>query len=136
MTNSNRIERTILLLAPKERVWRALTEPKLHALWWAAGDIQPTVGHRFELDMGPWGKQKCEVLKVQPEELLQYSFAIGTLDTIVTWRLYKEGSNTRLELVHEGFNLKTPMGKTAFEGMSQGWPGVLERLADKLEEEW
>ena len=38
-----------------EAVWKALTDPALHARWWAAGDVRPVVGHRFELDMGKWG---------------------------------------------------------------------------------
>jgi uncharacterized protein YndB with AHSA1/START domain len=76
-------------------VWRALTDPELHARWWAAGDVRPIVGHRFDLDMGPWGKQPCEVLAVEPERLLRYRFASGTLDTIITWRLAPEGTGTR-----------------------------------------
>jgi uncharacterized protein YndB with AHSA1/START domain len=111
-------------------VWKALTDPELHARWWAAGDVRPIVGHRFELDLGKWGKQPCEVLAVEPERLLRYRFATGSLDTIVTWRLVPEGSGTRLELTHEGFDLDSPMGRQAFEGMKPGWPHVLARLGE------
>ena len=55
-------------------VWRALTDPALHARWWAAGDVRPIVGHRFDLDMGKWGKRPCEVLEVEPERLFRYRF--------------------------------------------------------------
>lgn len=110
-------------------VWKALTDPELHARWWAAGDVRPVVGHRFSLDMGPWGEQPCAVLAVDPERLLRYSFAEGSLDTTVTWRLEPEGHGTRLFLTHEGFDLDSPLGKAAFEGMGNGWPGVLDRLA-------
>jgi uncharacterized protein YndB with AHSA1/START domain len=115
------------------KVWRALTDPALQARWWAAGDVKAVVGHRFELDMGKWGKQACEVLEVEPERLLRYRFGEGTLDTIITWRLTAEGNGTRLRLTHEGFNVDTPLGKAALEGMKQGWPGVLSRLATSLE---
>jgi uncharacterized protein YndB with AHSA1/START domain len=114
-------------------VWRTLTDPELHARWWAAGDVRPIVGHRFHLDMGPWGKQPCEVLAVEPERLLQYRFASGTLDTIITWRLAPEGTGTRLTLTHEGFDLDSPMGRRAYEGMKPGWPGVLSRLDGALQ---
>ena len=117
---------------PASSVWRALTDPKLLAGWWAAGDIRPVVGHRFELDMGPWGRQPCEVLAVEPERLLKYSFATGTLDTTITWRLAAEGTGTRLTLTHEGFNLDSPMGRSALEGMKPGWPRVLARLEGVL----
>ncbi|MHB1844189.1 MAG: SRPBCC family protein [Deltaproteobacteria bacterium] len=113
-------------------VWRALTEPALHARWWASGDVRPVVSHRFELDMGPFGSQPCEVLAVEVERLLCYRFAVGTLDTTLTWQLAPEGVGTHLTLTHEGFDLGSPMGRRAFEGMKAGWPGVLERLEAAL----
>jgi uncharacterized protein YndB with AHSA1/START domain len=115
------------------KIWKALTDPVLHARWWAAGDIQPVVGHRFDLDMGQWGKQACEVLEVEHERLLKYRFAARVLDTIITWRLAREGAGTRLSLTHEGFNLDTPLGRKALEGMKPGWPKVLAKLNAVLE---
>ncbi len=117
---------------PPAAVWRALTTPALLARWWAPGDVKPVVGHHFELDMGPYGKQPCEVVEVQPERLLRYRFAAGTLDTTITWRLAPEGAGTRLTLVHEGFDLDSPLSRRAFEGMKPGWPGVLDRLGQAL----
>jgi len=117
---------------PPSAVWRALTDPDLLARWWAAGDIRAVVGHSFDLDMGQWGKQPCEVVAVQPERLLRFRFATGVLDTIITWELLQEGLGTRLKLTHEGFNLDSPMGRTALEGMKPGWPKVLARLGSVL----
>ena len=116
------------------RVWKALTDPALLARWWAAGDIRPVVGHRFELDMGRWGKQPCEVVEVEEERLLRYRFATGSLDTMITWRLVPEGTGTRLTLTHEGFDLDSPMGRAALDGMRAGWPTVLDRLGVALTE--
>jgi uncharacterized protein YndB with AHSA1/START domain len=62
--------------------------------------------------------------------MLSYSFAPGTLDTTITWRLAAEGDGTRLSLEHRGFGLDSPLGKTAFHGMSNGWPAVLGRLEE------
>lgn len=117
---------------PPSAVWRALTDPDVHARWWAAGDVRPVVGHRFELDMGAFGKQPCEVLEVVPERRFKYRFATGMLDTVITWELVPEGSGTRLHLTHEGFDLDSPVAKQAFEGMKPGWPGVLDRLGGVL----
>jgi uncharacterized protein YndB with AHSA1/START domain len=72
------------------------------------------------------------VLHVEHERLLSYSFSAGTLDTVITWKLDAEGEGTRLTLLHEGFNLDTPLGRKALEGMSSGWPGVLGRLGSLL----
>jgi uncharacterized protein YndB with AHSA1/START domain len=117
------------------QVWKALTDPELHARWWAAGDVRPLVGHRFHLDMGKWGRQPCEVLEVEPERLLKYRFATSTIDTIITWRLVPERGGTRLMLTHEGFDLETPMGRQALEGMAPGWPKVLARMQRVLDGE-
>ncbi|MBM2622487.1 SRPBCC domain-containing protein [Actinoplanes sp. LDG1-06] len=121
----NSIECDQFIAKPPAAVWRVLTEPELHAKWWVAGDIKPVVGHRFTLDMGAqWGEQQCEVLEVEPEKLLRYTFAEGVLDTTITWRLEPEGQGTRLFLVHDGF----PPGAPAIEGMGRGWPGLLRRI--------
>jgi uncharacterized protein YndB with AHSA1/START domain len=113
---------------PPARVWRALTDPALVAKWWAAGDVRAEVGHRFDMDMGPWGLQPCEVLAVEPERLLRYRFAQPTLDTTITFELAPEGSGTKLTLTHEGFDLDKPMSRRAFEGMRPGWPGILAKI--------
>ena len=119
------IECDQFIARPPAAVWRALTEPELLARWWRPGDIKPVVGHRFTMDMGEWGIQPCEVLRVEPEKLLVYTFAEGVLDTTITWRLEPEGTGTRLFLVHDGF----APGSPALEGMGNGWPGILAHLA-------
>jgi uncharacterized protein YndB with AHSA1/START domain len=115
------------------KVWQALTDPTIHAKWWAAGDVRAAVGHRFALDMGPWGKQPCEVTAVEPERLFQYRFAVGTLNTTITWRLEPQGSGTVLHLEQAGFDLESAPGKTAFEGMGKGWPKLLLRIAPAID---
>lgn len=117
---------------PNTEVWAALTTPELLARWWAPGDIAPTVGHRFVMDMGAWGQQQCEVLDVKPGELIKFLFSEGQLDTTVTWRLEAVEDGTVLHLEHAGFNLDTPMGQQAFQGMGSGWPGLLSRIEKVL----
>lgn len=129
MTEPGLIQLTEYIPHSPARVWKVLTDPTLHAQWWAAGDVRAEVGHRFTLDMGAWGQQPCEVIAVEPERLLSYSFAPGTLNTTITWRLEPEGSGTRLLFEHKGFDLDSPLGKTAFEGMGRGWPGLVHKIA-------
>ena len=113
---------------PPGAVWRALTDPDLHARWWAAGDVRAEVGHAFTLDMGEWGVQRCEVTAVEPERLLAYRFATGSLDTLITWRMEPEGEGTLLHFEQSGFDLDSPMGRQAYAGMGNGWPRVLNRI--------
>lgn len=116
---------------PPSRVWAALTTPDELARWWAHGDIAPTVGHRFLMDMGSWGNVPCEVLEAVDGERLVYSFGDWTL----TWRLVAEGTGTRLFLEHSGFDLSNPEHRFAFDNMGPGWScAVLPRLAALLEE--
>ncbi|MFG2696825.1 SRPBCC domain-containing protein [Kitasatospora sp. NPDC048407] len=132
MTENNTITCEKFLPHPPAAVWKALTDPGLLARWWAAGDIRPVVGHRFALDMGNFGSQPCEVTEVDDQRLLAYRFAEGSLDTTITWALHPEGRGTRLVLTHAGFDLGSPMGRQAFDGMGHGWPHVLSRLDSVL----
>jgi len=129
-----RIRLEIRLRHSPEKVWQVLTVPNLIAKWWSPCDLVPEVGNRFHFDMGQWGKQACQVLEVDQGQKLSYTFAEGSLDTTVTWTLKPHEDGTILELVHEGFDLGSPMAKAAFDGMSLGWPEVLEKLAKSLED--
>lgn len=119
---------------PPAAVWAALTTPELLARWWAPGDIAPVAGHRFTLDMGPWGKQQCKVLSVEDGSAISFLFSEGGLDTTITWTLEAVEDGTVLHLEHAGFRLEDPMGKQAFEGMGNGWPGVVARIDEVLAE--
>ncbi len=106
------------------------TEPELLKRWWATGDIAPVVGHRFTLDMGHWGQVGCQVLEVEPERRLVFTFDQWT----ITWTLMEEGSGTRLILEQAGIDLDTAQGRFAFEKMGEGWRDeVLPRLAETLD---
>jgi uncharacterized protein YndB with AHSA1/START domain len=133
MTERGVIRLSQFINHPPAKVWKALTDPTLHAKWWAAGDVKAVGGHRFTLDMGQWGAQPCEVLAVEPERLLSYSFAPGTLDSTITWRLEPENGGTRLHLEHSGFDLDSPLAKRAFDGMGSGWPAVLKRIEPTID---
>ncbi|MER7309561.1 SRPBCC domain-containing protein [Streptomyces griseoluteus] len=134
MTENNTITCEKFLPHPPAAVWKALTDPDLHARWWAAGDIKPVAGHRFTLDMGTFGSQPCEVTEVDDQRLLAYRFAEGSLDTTITWTLHPEGEGTRLVLTHAGFDLDSAIGRQAYAGMGKGWPHVLNRLDSTLAE--
>ncbi len=128
MTSTAAIECDEFFPHPPAAVWRALTEPALLARWFARGDIEPVVGHRFTLELDDGRQEPCEVVAVEPERLLVYRFAAETLHTTITWRLVPEGTGTRLLLVHEGFDPDSALGKEAFTRMGYGWPIVIRRV--------
>ena len=122
------------LMHPPDAVWRALTEPDPLAKWWATGDVRPVVGHRFTVDMGNWGTQSSVVTAVDPGRLFAYTFGEGSIDTTIAWRLAPEGKGTRLFLEHSGFDLESPIGRQAHNGMGGGRPAVLQRIDKALDE--
>jgi uncharacterized protein YndB with AHSA1/START domain len=69
VTETNVIACDQFLTHSPEDVWRALTDPDLLARWWVPGDVRAEVGHRFNLDMGKWGQQPCEITAVEPGRL-------------------------------------------------------------------
>jgi uncharacterized protein YndB with AHSA1/START domain len=97
-----------------EMVWRALTVPELVAEWLMPNDLRPEIGRRFTLQGKPeeGGAIGCEVLDVEPERLLRYSWrgiesdADGSrLDTVVTFVLTETpAGGTHLRIVHSGFS--------------------------------
>lgn len=113
------------------KVWRALTEPALLAQWLMQSDIKPEVGHRFNFraePRGDWnGIVECEVLEVEPEKRLVYTWNGGSdknqtyghrLETTVTWTLEPAANGgTKLTLVHHGFRADD----FAYQMMGQGW---------------
>ena len=122
-----------------EKVWRALTEPKLLASWLMATDMRPVVGNgfTFKSDPTPWwdGIVHCEMLELAPHKRLSYSWRSGPesspLDTVVTWTLTPTSSGgTRLELEQSGFQ---PTNAFAFDGASKGWQRMIsEGLSEVL----
>lgn len=113
--------------APPEAVWRALTDPELHAQWWAPGNVSADVGHEFHLEMPGFGSIPCRVVEATPPERFVYTFsATWTL----TWTLVAEGQGTRLLLEHSGFDLDDSRQRSSIDRMGPGWRDtVLPRLA-------
>ena len=93
---------------PPEKVWRALTQPELMAVWLAEGDIKAEVGHLFELKPET-GLVECEVLKADPGRELRLAWRERDEDgelveSEVSFVLTPTiTGGTRLRLVHDGF---------------------------------
>lgn len=109
---------------PAERIWRVLTQPHLIAEWLMANDFAPVVGHRFGLK-AEWGELACEVLEVEPQRTLAYTWTGLGLDSVVTWTLTPSATGTHLRMVQTGF---LPEQKLAHHGARAGWPRFLDRL--------
>ncbi len=116
---------------PPERLWRALTQPHLMAEWLMKNDFAPAVGHRFNL-RGDWGGVlDCEVLAIEPNRMLAYTWDFANEDpayalkSVVTFTLTPTDAGTHLRMEQAGFR---PDQKQAFGGAHAGWKQFLENL--------
>lgn len=139
----------IVIAAPPQRVFEALTDPKQRQQWWGQkGLYRPT---ESQSDLRPGGKWsgggvtadgssyhvEGEYLEIDPPRRLSYTWKASwchPLETVVHWELesrevhglqhrgpQKVGTGTLLKLRHEGFGGDAK----ALTGHRQGWKRVL-----------
>jgi uncharacterized protein YndB with AHSA1/START domain len=109
---------------PPEKLWRALTQPHLIEEWLMKNDFKATVGHKFTLS-GDWGAASCEVLEIEPQKSLSYTWSAMGLESVVTFTLTKIGNGTHLRMDQSGF----PQGaQQAYRGAQWGWNKFLTTL--------
>jgi uncharacterized protein YndB with AHSA1/START domain len=120
---------------PPEKIWRALTRPHLIAEWLMKNDFAPAVGHKFNL-RGEWGGVlDCEVLAIEPNRMLSYTWnhaheqAAFALESVVTFTLTPTEAGTHLRVEQAGFR---PDQRQAFGGAGLGWQKFLGQLEKVL----
>jgi uncharacterized protein YndB with AHSA1/START domain len=116
---------------PPEKLWRALTQPQLMEEWLMKNDFKPAVGHKFNL-RGEWGGvMDCEVLSIEPNRSLSYTWDFANddpafaLKSVVTFTLTPTSAGTHLRMEQAGFG---PNQKQAYAGAHAGWKQFLEKL--------
>ena len=120
---------------PAEKLWRALTQPHLIEEWLMKNDFKPVVGHSFNL-RGDWGGVlDCEVLAIEPNRTLCYTWnfthddAAYNLRSVVTFTLTPTRTGTHLRMVQSGFR---PDQKQAYDGAHAGWLQFFGKLEQVL----
>jgi uncharacterized protein YndB with AHSA1/START domain len=122
---------------PAEKIWRALTQGPLIEEWLMKNDFQPEVGHRFNFRSTPvpgWnGVIDSEVLVIEPNSRLSYSWGTMGMVSVVTWTLTPTKGGTHLRMEQTGF----PSEESAsYKGASYGWTkfiGNMERVVGGLD---
>jgi uncharacterized protein YndB with AHSA1/START domain len=119
------VEREIPL--PPEKIWRVLTQPDLIEQWLMKNDFKPVVGDRFNL-RADWGAVDCQVMAVEPNKKLSYSWAAYGLETVVVWTLSPR-AGTLLRMEQSGFPPDQPQ---YYEGAKGGWQRFFAALEKVL----
>ena len=113
---------------PPEKIWRALTQPHLIEKWLMKNDFKPVVDHRFNL-RADWGTVDCQILAVEPNKALSYTWAAYDLKSVVTWTLTPTSAGTRLRMEQSGFR---PDQQQYYQGAQGGWQQFFAALEQVL----
>ncbi|NHZ90459.1 polyketide cyclase [Massilia sp. CCM 8733] len=110
------------------KIWRALTQPHLIDAWLMKSDFALTPDHRFTFS-ADWGAVACQVLVIEAESSLSYTWSAMGLDSVVTWTLSPVGTGTRLRMEQTGFRAEQ---EQAYRGAQYGWPRLMAALDQVL----
>ena len=113
---------------PPEKIWRALTQPHLLEEWLMKNDFEPVVGHSFNL-RADWGVVGCQVLAVEPDKTLSYTWGAYGLESVVTWTLTPTSTRTHLRMEQSGFR---PDQLQYYQGAKEGWQQFFAALEQVL----
>jgi len=155
--STDRIEKKILLRAPRRRVWRALTNPKEFEAWFGMkfdGPFKPgarlpgrVTGTTVDPEIAKSQKQYADlefditIEQVEPERLFSFRWHPSAIEpgvdysreptTLVEFTLEEAPGGVLLTVTESGFD-KIPLARRAkaFENNEQGW-GVVVRLIEK-----
>ncbi|HEY5988247.1 MAG TPA: SRPBCC family protein [Streptosporangiaceae bacterium] len=141
----DRIEREIVIEAPRERVWAVLTQAEHVAQWFgdsAEIDLQP--GGKAAFGWSEHGRHEAIVERVEPPDFFSYRWARKTDTapgageaTLVEFTLSNHGNGTLLRVVETGFaslNVTEEERSKASEENTQGWKSELAELKEYAEQ--
>jgi uncharacterized protein YndB with AHSA1/START domain len=111
--------------APRERVWRALTEPEELAGWLAPAEVELRIGGSVVLKFED-GDERGTITELREPELLAYTWNEGRSDSLVRFELEPDGGGTRLTLRH------TFEGEVDLPSYGGGWHHHLEQLMAQM----
>jgi uncharacterized protein YndB with AHSA1/START domain len=132
----HQLERTILINATPETVFRFFVDSARFAKWWGAGStIDPKAGGRVYIKHPGGVESGGEVLEIRPPNRLVFSYGFASGKPIpegssrVTIELQSERAGTRLHLKHELAD------KDARDEHVQGWRFQLSLFANVVADE-
>lgn len=137
----DRIERTVELAHPPDKVWAALTTAEGLGAWFgdeARIDLRPGGAARMRWADGATVDMRVE--RVEEPRVFGFTWQLHELPeddprrTYVEFTLEPAGAGTRLRMVETGFaQLPEDLYRKAFDGHTEGWAHELGELAGYLD---
>jgi len=147
--STDRIEKRVVLRAPRTRVWRALTNAAEFGTWFRVkleGAFTEGKPVRGRLSIPGYEHVTLELLveRIDPERYFSYRWHPYAVDpavdysteptTLVEFTLEDTDGGTALTIVESGFD-RIPLGRRveAFRMNDAGWTGQIKQLAKYVE---
>lgn len=123
------IRKTVVLHAPLEKVWQAVSTSEGMAAWWMPNSLKPIVGHEFVLHTEQFGDSPCKVTELQPPTRLGFNWGKDWHVLIELKKLSEE--ETELTLIHSGWDANKvtefEQPHTVVRGfMESGWERIVK----------
>ncbi|MFF0307657.1 SRPBCC domain-containing protein [Streptosporangium sp. NPDC004379] len=136
----DRIERTVRVNRPVERVWDAVTTAEGLGAWFGdSAEIDLSVGGTAKLTWKSGDAAELRIERIEPRTVFGYTWHIHGLPdhdprrTYVEFTLTPDGDGTVVTVVETGFaQLEPAEHRGAFDGNTQGWAHELDELAAYL----
>lgn len=142
MAFPDRIERTLKLSHPPEKVWAALTTAEGLGTWFGnRAEVDLRVGGRARLTWDSGDTATLTIERVEPPRVFAYTWPVHGLPdgdprrTYVEFTLEPAGAGTTLTMVESGF-AQVPddtAHKVAYSGNTTGWTNELGELVAYLD---
>jgi uncharacterized protein YndB with AHSA1/START domain len=149
MSSTDRIEKEIVLQAPRSRVWRALTDSREFSAWFGVsleGSFEVGKAVKGPITIPGYTHVVMEMLveRLEPETLFSYRWHPYAVDpkidfsaepmTLVELKLYEAPGGTRLSVVESGFDRLPPHRRDeAFRMNEPGWQSQLGNVRKHVE---
>lgn len=138
------VQSVIEIAAPRERVWRALTDPALVPLWMGCLGFQPLPGHIFYLQPDRARRDAgdvtdaiaCRIEILDAPRRLSFSWGFPDVpDTFVDIRVRNIPGGSHVRLVHSGWDqFDDRETEDVRGGLGEAWHSVaLPRLREVAE---
>ena len=144
MTETDKIEKSVVLRAPRSRVWRAIADSKEFGEWFKVvftdkfvegKTIRGRITHRGFENV----PMEIAVERIQPEEYFSYRWHPYAIDpridyskepmTLVEFRLAESGDETVLTITESGFDqIPADRRAEAFRMNDNGWAGQIKNI--------
>lgn len=160
MSSTDRIEKKVMLKAPRDRVWRAISDSKQFGTWFGVEFDGPFVaGQAMKGRMAPTQVDRevarmqepyagmafnCTIDRIEPMRLFSFRWHPFAIDpkvdyskeptTLVVFELEEVAGGTQLTITESGFdNVPLARRAAAFSANEGGWAKQAELIAKYVE---